>query len=575
MDRKSILKLIVILMFTCLAGGLLNLSILQGAKFRRLSDSNCIRLISQSGSRGNILDRNGQIIVDNKISYDVMILPQDLNHLDQAISLISRILGVEASELKATFKKNFISSSVPVTVAANIDLKDAISLGEYKIEQPSIIVVPKPLRHYPYGALACHVLGYVNEIDRWRLTKLEDYGYKTKDIVGFGGVEEKYDYYLRQEEGGLSVEVNHRGKFTRVLGFEPPRNGKDVVLTLDLAIQKIVEENLAGRKGSVVIIDPASGEVLAMASYPNFNPAVFVNKRSRLISGLFNDPDAPLVNRAIGSSYPPASVFKVAVASAGLELKKINPGTTFVCQGSTMVGARRFKCWDVHGPEDILQAIAHSCDIFFYKTGLLLGAQNIHDYALKLGLGRNTGIELAGETSGFIPTPLWRKINKFQNWYDGDTANLSIGQGECLASPLQVANMLAVFANRGYLLNPYIIKSVGGLDLSARKKRAAVVPFKKSTFEIVAKGLARVVSDAAEGTGNVLSTLPVKVAGKTGTAQVSRGATHAWFAGFFPLDKPKFAICVFLENGGPGHAATVVAKQIIEAMNNQGMITKD
>ena len=571
MERKSILNLIIILLFSALIIGLLNLAILQGAKFRRLSDSNCIRLISQFGSRGNILDRNGEIIVGNKISYDVMILPQDLNHIDQALGLVSRILGVEVKQLKAAFKKNFISSSVPVIVANNIKLKDAILLGEHKIEQPSIIITPKPLRYYPYGALACHLVGYVNEIDRWRLTKLEDYGYKTKDIVGFGGVEEKYDYYLRQEEGGLSVEVNHRGKFMRVLGFQPPRNGKDVTLTLDLKIQKIVEGNLNGRKGSVILMDPYSGEILALANFPNFNPAIFVDQRSKLIAGLFNDPDAPFLNRAIASSYPPASVFKVVLACAGLELKKINLFTSFVCQGSTMVGARRFKCWDVHGSEDIFQAIAHSCDVFFYKTGLLIGAQNIHDYALKLGLGKNAGFELAGETSGFIPSPLWRKMNKFQNWFDGDTANLSIGQGDCLLTPLQATNMLAVFANRGYLLSPYIVKAVGDLDLSAKKKRLTGVPFKKSTLEVVAKGLARVVSDD-QGTGNALSALSVKVAGKTGTAQVSRGATHAWFVGFFPLDKPRYAICVFLENGGPGHAASVIAKQIIEAMNNQGLI---
>ncbi|MDD5130076.1 MAG: penicillin-binding protein 2 [Candidatus Omnitrophica bacterium] len=568
MERKTILKLIITFMFFSLVAGLFNLGIVQGSKFRRLSDSNCIRLISQSGSRGNILDRNGQIIVDSKISYDVMIVPQDLNNVDQALALISRVLGVEAKELRLAFRKNFISSSVPVTVVANIGLKDAIALGEYKIEQPSIIVVPKPLRHYPYGALAAHVLGYVNEIDRWRLTKLEDYGYKTKDIVGFGGVEEKYDYYLRQEEGGLSVEVNHRGKFMRVLGFEPPRNGKDVVLTLDLRIQKIAEEKLAGRKGSVILMDPYTGEILALANFPNFNPSIFVNKRSKVISGLFNDPDAPFMNRAISSSYPPASVFKMVVAAAGLELRRINLSTSFVCQGSMMVGSRRFNCWDVHGPEDLIQAIAHSCDIFFYRAGLLLGAQNIHDYALKLGLGRNTGFDLAGETSGFIPSPLWRKINKFQNWYDGDTANLSIGQGDCLTTPLQVVNMLAAFANRGYLLTPHIVKSVGGVDLSAKKKRFTRVPFQKGTFDAIDKGLARVVSDP-KGTGNTLSGLPVKVAGKTGTAQVSRGATHAWFAGFFPFDKPKYVICVFLENGGPGHASSVIAKQIIEAMVSQ------
>ncbi len=571
MERKSFLKFLIILMFSTLFAALLNLDLLQGAKFRRLSDSNCIRLITQSGARGNILDRAGEIIVDSRISYDVLILPQELDQIDRILGGVSGILEIGVKELKAAFRNNYFSSSIPVTVASNIDLKKAILLGEYKLEEPSIIIQPRPLRHYPYGALASHVIGYVNEIDRWRLTKLEDYGYKTKDIVGFGGVEEKYDYYLRQEEGGLSVEVNHRGKFMRVLGFEPPCNGKDIQLTLDLKIQKIAEESLSGRKGSIILMDPQSGEILALANYPNFNPAVFVNKRTRLIAGLFNNPDSPLINRAISSSYPPASVFKVVLASAGLELKKINLYTSFLCRGSTMVGARKFSCWDVHGVQDIISAIAHSCDVFFYKTGLLVGAQNIHDYALKLGLGRSLGFELPYETSGFIPSPLWRKINKFQKWFDGDTANLSIGQGDCLVTPLQAANMMAVFANGGYLPSPYIIKTVGVLDLSEKKKKLSRVAFKKSTFEIIRRGLRAVVSDP-KGTGNVLSGLGVSVAGKTGTAQVSRGATHAWFIGFFPYDKPKYVICVLLENGGPGHAASVVARQIIEAMNNQGLI---
>jgi len=236
-----------------------------------------------------------------------------------------------------------------------------------------------------------------------------------------------------------------------------------------------------------------------------------------------------------------------------------------------MVGARKYSCWETHGPQDIIQAIAHSCDVFFYKTGLLVGAQNIHDYALKLGLGHPAGFDLSGETSGFIPSPLWRKLNKFQNWYDGDTANLSIGQGDCLVSPLQAVILAAVFANRGYLVSPYIVKNVGGLDLSARRKKFSPVAFKKTTFDIVDSGLREVVSDD-KGTANAMAALPVKVAGKTGTAQVPRGQTHAWFVGYFPYDKPKYAVCVFLEHGGPGHAAAVTAQQIIENMNKQGLI---
>jgi len=571
MERKHFLNFLIIFMFIGLIVGLTNLDLVNGRKFRKQSDSNCIRLISQSGARGNILDRNGEIIVNNIISYDLMVLPQDIERIDQILGKISRILGTSVKELKDSFKKNFISVSVPVTVASNIDLKKAVVLGEIKSEEPGIIVTPKPLRNYPYGALGCHIIGYVNQIDRWRLTKLEDYGYKTKDIVGFGGVEERYDYYLRQEEGGLSVEVNHRGKFMRVLGFEAPKNGKDVQLTIDLSIQKIAENALSGKKGSVVVMDPRTGEVLAMTNYPNFDPGVFVSGRHSQVAGLFNNPGSPLINRAITSSYPPASIFKIVDSCAGLELKKVNTATSFLCQGSTMVGSRQFKCWDTHGPQDIYHALANSCDVYFYKTGLLVGPQTIHDYALKLGLGKSTSFELPYETSGFIPSPLWRKLNKFKSWYDGDTANLSIGQGDCLVTPLQAANLITPFANGGYLVNPYVVKAVGGVELSPKKRKNINLNFRKNTIEVVAKGLRKAITDQ-KGTAHVLSSLPVSIAGKTGTAQVPRGSTHAWFTGFFPYDKPKYVICVFLENGGPGHAAVVCARKIIEDMCLQGLV---
>lgn len=571
MARQNFLLWLIGLLFCVLFLGLFNLAVIKGNKFRKLSNANCIRLIPQFGCRGNILDRNGAVIVGNKLSYDLLLLPQEAAHLDKVFASVAAILGSEPEKLRKNFRSDYISSSLPVAIATDIELKKAILLGEYKVDEPGIIIQPKPLRYYPYGNLGSHIIGYVSEIDRWRLTKLEDYGYKTRDIVGFGGVEEKYDYYLRQEEGGLSVEVNNRGRFTRVLGFEPPRNGRDIQLSLDLRIQKIVEEKLEGRKGSVVVLDPFSAEVLAMASYPNFKPGVFVSKSNTTIAGLFNNPDSPMLNRAISAVYPPASVFKVVVASAALDTKKISLSTSFSCPGFVMVGKRKFSCWDVHGQQNIFQALAHSCDVFFYRSGLLAGAQAIHDYASRLGLGRTTGIELPYEASGFIPSPLLRRINHFSGWFDGDTANLSIGQGECLVSPLQVAVMISVFANRGYLPVPYIVSKIGDMDLAAHKRKPAPVAIKKDTLENVRRALRLAVTDT-RGTANVLSSLAVQVAGKTGTAQVARGQTHAWFAGFFPYDKPRYAICVFLENGGPGHAACVLTKQIIESMLNEGLL---
>jgi penicillin-binding protein 2 len=571
MERAKIVNLFVTCMFLFLVFGLINLGVIQGNKFKDLSNKNCIRLLPQIGARGKILDRNGNIIVDNKLSYDVMVLPQELTQRDKVLTAVSSILGTSLKDLKDAFKRGFVASSLPIVIAKNIDIKKAIALEELKPGLLGIVISQRPQREYPYGKLAAHVIGYVSEIDRWRLTKLADYGYKTKDIVGFGGAEEKYDYYLRQEEGGLSIEVDHKGRFVRTLGFKPPSNGKDIQLTLDLKLQKIAEAQLADKKGCVIIMNPYTGEIIAMASYPNFNPSVFVDKASPSISNLFNNPDAPLINRAISAAFPPGSIFKVIVAAAGLQTRKINLATTFLCTGSIFVGRQEFSCWNTHNQQNLIAAIAHSCNVFFYRTGLLLGAQVIHDYAVKFGLSRPTSFELPYEVGGFVPSPLWRKINKFRNWFDGDTANLSIGQGDCLVTPLQMARVMAVFANGGYAVTPYIVKAIDGRDISIYQRKIVNLSLKTTTIDYIRQGLREVILDPG-GTGKVLSDLSVSTAGKTGTAQVPSSQPHAWFIGFFPFKNPKFVICVFLERGGPGYFSCILAKHIIEAMINEGLI---
>jgi len=236
-----------------------------------------------------------------------------------------------------------------------------------------------------------------------------------------------------------------------------------------------------------------------------------------------------------------------------------------------MVGRKEFACWSTHGPQSIISAIAHSCNVFFYKTGLLIGAQAMHDYSLKFGLAHKTQIELPYESAGFIPSPLWRKIYKFKNWFDGDTANMAIGQGDVLVTPLQMTRMMAVFANKGRLVTPYIVKTIDGQDVSRQQKRITEFSLKKSTIDYISKGLRQVVQDPA-GTANVMSDLTVPVAGKTGTAQAPPGQAHAWFVGFFPYQNPKFVMCVFLEHGGPGYYSSVLAKEIIIEMAKEGLI---
>ena len=568
--RIGIAALLLAVIFLFIAAGIFNLQAIHGREFRDLSNNNCIRLLPQAGSRGRILDRQGRVIAGNRLSYDAMILPQDRQQLDKTLSAMASALGTDTGVLRQRLKNGYVAAFVPVTLEKNIGLKKAVILGELKSDYGNIIIQPRPKRDYPYGNLASHVLGYLNEIDHWRLTKLKDYGYKTKDIVGFGGVEEKYDYYLRQEDGAQSIQVDHRGKFICTLGYRPPVDGKDIQLTIDVKAQQLAEEALGERKGSIILMDPNDGAVFAMASSPGFDPGLFVDKPASALAGL---SDSALVNRAISSAYPAASVFKLVVASAGLETGKINLATTYSCSGGMKIGNREFKCWDVHHEEDLAAAIAHSCDIFFYHTGLLLGPQALHDYAVKFALSKPTGFDLPYEVSGFVPDPLWKKITRFQKWFDGDTANFSIGQGDLLVTPLQICRLVAVFANNGTLVTPYVIQNIAGKDMSASHKNYPRVPVKKSAINYVRQDLRKVVSDRA-GTAAVLSGLAVSVGGKTGTAEAGGDKTHGWFAGFFPFNQPQFAICVFLEDNGSGHAASVAAKQVIEGMVNEGLVAQ-
>jgi len=568
MNRARIIFWGLSLVFLLLVAGLFNLEVIRGRNLRGLGEKNCIRLVSQRGSRGRIVDRNGLLIAGNRISYDLILIPQEGIRQNDMIAKISRVLGKDAGLERGRLS---FGTSMPVVIANNLKLREAVSLGQLKIDFPCINIQANPVRGYPEFKLACHLLGYLGEIDRWRLTKLEDYGYKTKDIVGFGGVEEKYDYYLRDEEGGVSFQVDHRGRPVRTLGFKPPVNGKDVQLTIDVRIQKIVEGALGDRKGAVIIMNPYNGEILALASSPGFNPNAFLAKDSSTVSRLFKDPAAPMINRAISGAYPAGSIFKLVVAAAALENRKITRHTSFLCQGQLKVGRQEFKCWSTHGTQDIVDALIHSCNVFFYRVGLLVGAQAIHDYALRLGLSHTTGFDLPYEKQGFIPSPLLKKISTFKNWFDGDTANLSIGQGDVLVTPLQITRMMAVFANKGYLVNPHVTKSINGKDMFRYHKKPEKVNLRPETINYINDGLRGVISDPG-GTGNVLSTVGVAIAGKTGTAQAPPKSSHAWFSGFFPFKSPRFVICVFLEHGGPGYYSCLVAKRVIEEMLEQGLI---
>ena len=566
--RVKIFHLFAGIGFIVLALGLLYLQVIRGGYYYNLSERNCIRIIPELACRGRIFDRSGQILADSHLAFNVNFIPQELQDKTQAFNAVSKLLGREKYELIARYHKNYNLAFAPVPVARNIGKEKAIMLSAKNLDLPGVVVELQPQRRYPEGLTAAHILGYLAEIDRRRLESLGVYGYKIRDIIGYSGIEGYLDYYLRGKDGGKQVQIDSRGRISRVLGISAPQDGKDVTLTINLKMQKVCDEFLQNKRGAIVILEPYSGQILAMANSPGFDPGMFIRGDRRAVAGILNSKRSPLLNRATSQAYPPGSIFKLVVALAALDSNKTSRFRTFLCNGSAKIGSGTFDCWDTHNIQDLNGAITHSCNVYFYNLGLLAGADRLAEYASKLGLGKPTDIEFFSEVNGFIPTRLWKKIAKHENWYDGDTANFAIGQGYVLITPLQAARMIAVFANGGYLVTPHILRSVDNKEVLHPK--AQKLNINLNNIEIINAGLRAVVEDDS-GTAHLLAELKLKVAGKTGTAQVQNKLAHGWFIGFAPYDQPKIAFCILLENVGSSAVSVSVLKNILAKFKEEDL----
>lgn len=567
--RIDKIRVIVGVLFLILISGIFNLQVIKGGSYYSLSAKNCIRAIPLEGIRGRIMDSTGQVLVDNQMSYNIAVIPYELKQNPNTVAELARLLNKNVSRIKKEIEKGFVSSFSPVIVVKDTDKKTAILIEENKFRLPGVTVRILPKRQYPHYDLASHVVGYLGKIDSWRITRLRDYGYKSKDIVGFGGIEEAFEPFLRSREGGTQVQVDHRGRLSKIIGFRPPLNGKDVCLTIDIRVQKIVEEALIDKKGAVVLMEPDTGRILAMASSPAFYPGAFLEEgNSAYIKEVFSSRDSPMVNRSTAGQYPLGSVFKAVSAVAALEKNKIAPQRRFFCPGKLRVGTKDFNCWSRHDSQDLVEAMTHSCNVYFYHLALLLGPDILTDYAQRFGLGRSSGIDLPYEASGYVPSVSKRKM-KLRSWYDGDTANFGIGQGDLLVTPLQSARLMAVFANGGKLVRPYIVSKIGETQTPA--VAAIDLGIEPQLVGAVIDGLRGVVN-AQTGTANIGTWNDLKVAGKTGTAQVYNKLSHGWFAGFLPYDKPKVAFCVFLENTGMSIHSVVLAHQIFTRLRQEKLI---
>ncbi|HCY87317.1 MAG TPA: penicillin-binding protein 2 [Desulfobacteraceae bacterium] len=570
-------SLCIIAVFSLLFLRLMYLQLIKGEEFRRLSKTNCVRLKSIKSSRGLIYDRQNNLLVDNRPAFDLTIVLEDANPLRETVSRLAMLIDEPYEDLMDSIEKAGRAAFYkPLTLKRDITRDQLAIVEAHQFDLPGIYIDIEPTRHYIYKKTAAHLLGYLGQINRKELESGQYPNLRSGDSIGRYGVEKSFESFLQGRRGGRQVEVDVNGRVIKVLKTVEPQSGNDLSLTLDLKLQQRAEELLTGKDGAVVAIDPSNGDVLVMASTPSFDQNDFIGGIStKKWRTLMDDPGRPMNNKAIQAEYPPASTYKIITALAGLEEKAIDRNSTSYCPGFYRFGNRRYQCWNRHGHGEIsvVDAMAQSCDVFFYQTGEKLGVDVLAQYANGAGLGRLTGVNLAHERDGLIPTAAWKKSRYRESWQAGETLSISIGQGFNLVTPLQMAVFIAAVGNGGTLYKPRIVKAIKDTNGSVVKEIEPEItgglPASGENLSIVKEGLFKVVQ-GNRGTARRVRVKGINIAGKTGTAQVfSRKAgekfenkklkrtlqDHAWFVCYAPAENPKIAISVIIEHGEHGSSA--------------------
>jgi penicillin-binding protein 2 len=523
--------------------------------------------------RGRFLDRKGRVLAENRRSIDVFLV--DPRRAPEGSSLIrlARILGMSIGELKSKMpKRKTVGYYIPDQIKEEIGTRAYLRLREDKIHLPSIVPREVVVRHYLFETLACHLMGRVGRIPAEAEDAYMAEGYHPDEVVGTAGLEKKYQEILRGARGIRSTQVDALGWPKGEKLVSPAKPGGDVHLTLDVDVQLATERALGSRRGSIAVVDPKTGDILALASSPRFDPNHFNRKVSAEEWGrLANSWQAPLLNRSTEASYQPGSTFKVIVALAALQAN-VSPEETVFCSGQFRLGPRIAKCWKKsgHGHIAMERALAHSCNVYFYTMGLRAGIDRIERISRALGLGRRTGIDVGGETPGVMPGPDYRKERKLGPWTKGDTVNVAIGQGEVLSTPLQMARAIGAIENRGVLLKSRLVKSTlkDGVENRVAPAVASEVKISEQHLEVVRAGMRGAV---ARGTAVRTRIKGLDIYGKTGSAQNPAGDTHAWFVGVMRAPGGSVALAVCLENaGGGGKEAAPLAKKVFAALLENG-----
>jgi penicillin-binding protein 2 len=544
------------------------------------SENNRIRIQPVVPKRGLVYDRDRRLLIDNRASYTLSVVPVEISKTE-TIDRLAALLHTEVEEINRRIKRNLTGRFQPALVKRDIGFEKVAILEEQNESYTGAVYRKDQARKYAERLGSECFTGYVGEISADEMSQLEASIYRAGTVIGKSGIERYYDRELRGMEGTEYIEIAATGQLLGVLDEYPgvaAVAGNDLVLTVDMDIQKVATETFGEFCcGAAVAIDPRSGEILAMVTKPSNDANIFSTViPDSLWQSILADTTNPLLNRPLDGLYPPGSTYKLVVAGAGLELGLIDRHTLFSpCLGGYQFGNRFFRCWEPggHGRVSLVQAIAQSCDVYFYQLGYKLGLEEFHRFSRACGFGQKTGIDLPQEASGNIPNKEWydRRIGVGQ-WTQAVLLNIAIGQGEVLATPLQIAQFYCGLANNGRVYRPHFLKSViepDGRETMRGGEFSFSLPFSERTLEILKEGLIEVVG-GEDGTARGSKLDGFAMAGKTGTAQNPHGENHSWFVGFAPAEIPEIVVCVIVEHAGHGSDwAAPATRDIIQTYLNK------
>ncbi len=586
--KLAALQYAVALVLLVLGIGLWRLQVLGAAEYRVLAEQNRVRKVPVLAARGRILDREGRVIVDNYPSVTCYLLREQMSAVEQDLPLIAQGLHMEPDGIRSILKHfEFAPKYQPIPLKQDITPDEQAFLAAHRDELPELDTLDEQRRLYPRDGFAAHMIGYVGEVSEADLNNSKFAFYEPGDVVGKSGVEEAYDEILRGQDGSRDMIVNSHGREVGVMGEEYAKPGQDLRLTVDLDIQRAAEGAMEGKIGAMVALDPHTGEILAMVSRPTFDPNEFSVRLTKAYwQTILDNPDHPLLNKAIQAQLAPGSTFKIIMSLAGLQ-QDVAQTMHVQCNGGASFYGHFFACDRHHGGVDIHTAIPYSCDTFYYTLANRLGIDTIARYGNEVGIGVKTGVDLPDEAAGIMPSTEWKLKTQHDKWYAGETISVGIGQGAIQVTPLQLVRALSGIASGGVLRRPHVVfpQEISPAELEAVKESYPGsgdkrIPLSPENWELITDAMANVTSSPI-GTAYAARLEGVDFAGKTGTAQVmshtalsKTGKGHntepnAWFVGMAPRRNPDIAVAVLWEHGNWGNNSAKLAAQVIAAYVNK------